>query len=610
MELHLTNLVLVLAAALGGGAIARKLGYPAILGELVVGMVLGPPLLGILEIDAALSVLAEVGILLMMLYVGMHLDLSDLAHASRAGLLAAVGGFIVPAVAGVLLVLVFDGGMTAALFVGLAMGVTSLATKSRVLVELRILDTRVAHVMMVGALFADIVALVAFSALLGMDAGGSFEVAALALVAGRAALFVLGAFAVGTYGFPLAGELLRRRGVDNRTTVFLLVVIVALGFGAVAEMAGIHGILGTFLAGLFIRPDVLEARLSRDVERMVQQVSLGFLAPVFFVMAGFAVSLDVIVTDLPLLLAVIAVATIGKIVGTALFYLPSGRGWREGVTVGVGMNGRGAVEVIVAQIALAQGLINETMFSVLVLMALITTATEPILLPRAVGWLRRRGELVRSNRRLGTIIVGAGEAAREIGKVLAEEEPVRFIDTNLDNCREAHAEGLEATHGNALDEEILRHAGAGDAQRIIAFTTSSSVNVLVAQMASVNFGVPDAHVVLTPLDAGSLGDLLFDTGSLLIADQPVDVELWNRRVRLEGVEMKVLPAAPELVGGMGPRSNADERFPVLVRRDDDLIAYGASLKLEPGDVLLGFSAPAPGGDVEEFESTRRTARVT
>ncbi len=610
MELHLTNLVLVLAAALGGGAIARRLGYPAILGELVIGIVLGPPLLGVLEVDAALSVLAELGILLMMLYVGLHLDLSDLAHASRAGLLAAVGGFIVPAVAGVVLVLSFGGGMTAALFVGLAMGVTSLATKSRVLVELRILDTRVAHVMMVGALFADIVALVFFSALLGMDAGGTFSVATMAPIAIRAALFVIGAYLVGTYGFPLAGRILRQRRIDDRTTVFLLVVIVALGFGAIAELAGLHGILGAFFAGLFIRPEVLDARLSRDVERMVQQVSLGFLAPVFFVTAGFAVTLDVFVTDLPLLVAVVAVATIGKIVGTALFYLPSGRGWREGVAVGVGMNGRGAVEVIVAQIALAQGLIDQTTFSVLVLMALITTATEPILLPKAVEWLRRRGELVRSTRRLGTIIVGAGEAAREIGKALAEEEPVRFIDTNLENCLAARAEGLEATHGNALDEEILRHAGAGDAQRIIAFTPSSSVNVLVAQMAAANFGVPDAHVVLTPLDAGSLGDLLFDTGSRLMADEPVDVELWNRRVRLEGVELQVLPAAPELVGAVFPVTSSSERFPVLVRRGHDLITYGGSLKLEPGDELLGFTAPSPDDGVDAFESTQRRARGT
>ncbi len=597
MELHLTNLVLVLAAALAGGAVARRFGHPAILGELVIGILLGPPLLGLLDSDEALSVLANLGILLMMLYVGLHLDLSDLYRASRAGLLAAVGGFVVPAVAGVALVLAFGGSVEAALFVGLAMGVTSLATKSRILVDLRILDTRVAHVMMAGALFADMVALIAFSALLGVETPGGFTPTVILPVALKAALFVAGTFVVGTFLFPIGGRMLRSRGIDDRTTVFMLVVIIGLGFAAVAELAGIHGILGAFMAGLFIQPGVLDARLARDVERLMQQVSVGFLAPIFFVTAGFAVTLDVFVTDLPLLVTVVAVATLGKVLGTALFYLPSGRGWREGVTVGVGMNGRGAVEVIVAELALQRGLIDQATFSVLVLMALITTAAVPLMLPKAVAWLRRRGELVRSNSRFGTIIVGAGPAAREIGRVLAAEEPVWFVDTNLDNCNEAESEGLAATHGNALDEEILRHVGAGDALRILALTPSSSINVLVAQLATSHFGVPHADVVLTPGDAGSLGQVAADTGSGLISDTPVDLELWNRRVRFDGVRLETLPLVPELVGEEPSAIAGDERLPVLVRRGNELLTAGSRLVLEPGDEVLGFRFEVPGPDL-------------
>lgn len=597
MELHLTNLVLVLGAALVGGSIARRLGHPAILGELIIGILLGPPLLGLLESDEALGVLASLGILLMMLYVGLHLDLGDLYRASRAGLLAAVGGFVVPAAAGVAIVLAFGGGTEAALFVGLAMGVTSLATKSRILVDLRILDTRVAHVMMAGALFADMVALVAFSALLGVDAPGGFSPAVILPVALKAALFVAGTFVVGTYLFPIGGRALRARGIDDRTTVFLLVVIIGLGFAAVAEMAGIHGILGAFMAGLFIHPGVLEARLARDVERLMRQVSVGFLAPIFFVTAGFAVSLDVFVTELPLLITVVTVATVGKIAGTALFYLPSGRGWREGVTVGVGMNGRGAVEVIVAELALQRGLIDQATFSVLVLMALITTAAVPLMLPPAVAWLRRRGELVRSNSRRGTIIVGAGPAAREIGRVLAEAEPVRFVDTNLDNCHEAESEGLSATHGNALDEEILRHVGAADALRILALTSSSSINVLVAQLATSHFGVPNADVVLTPGDAGSLGQVVADSGARLISDTPVDLEMWNRRVWHDGIRLESLPLIPELVGGEPTAVDGDERFPVLVRRGSELLPIGSTDPLEPGDEILGFRTDPPARDL-------------
>ena len=133
----------MLAAALAGGALAKRLGYPSILGELLAGILLGPPLLGVLGTDDGLAVLGEFGVLLMMLYIGIHIDLSDLRRASRAGLLAAAGGFLVPAGLGLTVTLAMGHSVPAALFVALAMGVTSLATKSRILIDLKLLDTRI-----------------------------------------------------------------------------------------------------------------------------------------------------------------------------------------------------------------------------------------------------------------------------------------------------------------------------------------------------------------------------------------------------------------------------------------------------------------------------------
>ncbi|MEX2473285.1 MAG: cation:proton antiporter [Gemmatimonadota bacterium] len=130
---------------------------------MLIGILLGPPILGLLTGDPALAVLAEVGILLMMLYVGMEIEPKELGKASWGGFLAAIGGFITPFVMAYFVVLHFGGTPLGGVFVGIAAGVTSLTTKSRILVDLRLLDTRIASVMMSGALIADTLSLVVFS---------------------------------------------------------------------------------------------------------------------------------------------------------------------------------------------------------------------------------------------------------------------------------------------------------------------------------------------------------------------------------------------------------------------------------------------------------------
>lgn len=502
MELSILNLLLVLFAALIAGNISTRLGYPSIFGELAAGIILGPPLLGLLKSSEPLEVLAEVGVLLMMLYIGMEIDPKELFKASWAGLLAAIGGFITPFVLAYLVVTGLGGTVAAGLFVGIAAGVTSLATKSRILVDLKLLNTRIAHVLMAGALISDTLALIVFAAIIGIfdSSGGGLSVAELGLVAGRAALFFAVVFVIGLYVFPPLWRRLAQAGYTGRTFNATLVLLIALLFAEFAELAGLHAILGAFLAGLFLREGtVLEPKLSHQLNELVHDVSIGFLAPIFFVTAGFHVSLDVFQSDLLLLLiAVTVVATVGKIVGTAVFYLPSGYGWREGITVGAGMNGRGAVEIIIAQVGLGLGIITNEIFSVLVFMAIFTTATVPIFLKWTTEWLESRGELVRSSsERQGVLILGASPTARLLARHLSKLGPVTLVDVNQHNCEMAKAEGLNAIQGDGLDEDILQDADAESMRTFLALTPNPEVNVLAANNAREVFMVPDVRVLLT-----------------------------------------------------------------------------------------------------------------
>ena len=504
MDLHLFELLLVLLASWLAGAAATRLGYSSVLGALLAGIMLGPPLFGLLHGSETLAVLAQVGALLMMLYVGMEIDPRELGRASWSGMIAAVGGFVVPLVLVYFIVIYFGGDPVAALFLGTAAGVTAIVATSRILIRLRLLDTQLAHVAMGGALVADTLALVAFATIVGVIGGTELEPAAVALVATKALLFFIVTAVAGLKVFPFIGRRFRSRGLQSRTFQFTFVLLVALAFGELAELAGLHAILGAFVAGLFLRENVLGRSLANDLMKAVRDASIGFLAPVFFITAGFAVSLEAFSGNIGLISLVVVAAIVGKILGTALFYLPTGRGWREGVAVGTAMGGRGEVEVVIAVVGLQMGLITRDIFSILIFMTIASSLAMPLLLRLVVHRLRRNRSFSQANGgRADTIIIGAGPLARALGRILSRTGQVRLIDTSRERCAFAKSDGLDAVCGNALEEQVLSDAGAGHAEMIIAMTGNAEVNALSAQLTRNVFHVP--HVLVMQTENGSDG---------------------------------------------------------------------------------------------------------
>ncbi len=591
IDAFLFQLVLVLLAAWAAGNLISRLGYPAVLGEIGVGILLGPPLLGLLRPVDGLQVVAELGVILMMLYIGLEIDPREVGRASRVGLLAAIGGFVVPFALGYGAVILMGGNAWEAVFVAMATGVTSLATKSRILLDLRVLDTRIAHVMMAGALLADTLSLVVFAGLFGVWTAGSLELTTLGPVLGGIAVFVAGAWVVGAYGLPRLYRFLERRGLTGRTFHLTLALVIGLSFAEGAELAGLHGILGAFVAGMFLRESYRARRLSHRVTEAIGDVSVGFLAPVFFVTAGYAVTFSVFREQLGLLLVIVAVATIGKILGTVLFYLPSGYGWREGMVVGFGMNGRGAVEIIIAGIGLDLGIIGPEVFSILVFMAIFTTASVPVLLKWGVGWLERRDELVRADdSSKPVLVVGAGSLARRVALQLSAGRPVRLLDLNAANVAAARAEGLDIVQGDALDRATLRSAGAEECGTVLAITPNPAVNALVAQRAREDFLVPTVRAMLKPDSDGGLFDVVAAHGASPLCGAPFDFARWEAVARRSGEELVELTAAEarERLGEVDPDVGARDLLPLLVRRGSVVRLFAGVEKLQEGDRVLAI----------------------
>jgi Kef-type K+ transport system membrane component KefB len=595
MDLSLANLLFVLLAAWMGGALAVRIGYPAVLGELLIGILLGPPILGLLTGDPALAVLAEVGILLMMLYVGMEIEPKELGKASWGGFLAAIGGFVTPFVMAYFVVLHFGGTPLSGVFVGIAAGVTSLTTKSRILVDLRLLDTRIASVMMSGALIADTLSLVVFAGVLSTVEAGSFDATSVMRVGAQVLAFFAVTVVLGLKVFPVVGRKLTQAGLTNRTFHFTLALLLAVAFGELAHLAGLHAVLGAFIAGLFLREGVLGASLTRDLMGAVRDASIGFLAPIFFVTAGFQVSLSVFGADLWLFLSILGVATVGKILGTAVFYMASGHGWREGLTIGGGMNGRGAVEIIIAGIALEMGIISQELFSILVFMAIFTTATVPFLLKWGTDWLRSRGELVRTTgARRGALILGAGPLSLELARGLSQSRPVWLVDRNQKHCDAAMDLGLHAVCGNALEEQVLSEAHAGSATMLLAMTSNAEVNALAAQIARSTFMVPEIYVAREgSAREGDRTSLKHLRASALFASPAVladwDHHIVHGAVRRERHHVERAMSADELVDELRRTGTV---LPLVVFRDGEADPVHSDLKLHPGDEVLYLTREA------------------
>lgn len=398
--IDLLNLLLVLTLAWTLGSIAQRLGYPALMGELLAGIVFGPALLGVIQPAAELEVLAELGVFLLMVYVGMEVDIHDLFALGPLAVAVAVGGLIVPFGVGYLIGDYLGLAMGASLFIGIAMAATSLATKSRILVDLDILDTRIANVLLGGALISDVGILVAFAGVIGFIEAGEASATAMGLIMIEALAFFAIALVVGDRVLPYVWEgleeLRERWGFMDKTAAFTIALMVALAFAEFATVAGLHNIIGGFVAGLFLRQAELQEQLYEHMYNVIYDLAIGFFAPIFFVTVAFDLTLDVFTADLGLLALIVAAAFATKIVGTYLFSVPTRLTHRESFVIGLGMNGRGTVEIIIASIGLSAGVIDQSLFSILVFMAILTTALVPPTMKWGVEWLESNDELVRT----------------------------------------------------------------------------------------------------------------------------------------------------------------------------------------------------------------------
>ena len=383
----LVYVLLIIAFAKALGEAVSRINQPPIVGELLAGIVLGPFLLGSVfqglhdmwepgSRSGFISQLADLGILFLMLYVGLEFSPKLIKASSWMGAGIAAVGIIVPAALGVVVGLLFDlDGLTLA-FTALAMAVTALPVTIRILSDMDVIGTRTSGTIVSAALITDVVLLLIFGVIIGAFEGSATWSTALYLSAGFAIFFAF-ALIVGRFFVPYVYRLLK--WMRTGEAAFAVAVGIAIAFAVAAEWAGLPGVIGAFIAGLLLRETGTGLKVWTRVEEILSGVTLGFLAPIFFVLIGFSVQFDLVVDHLSLFVLVLLVAVFGKIAGTFAVGKLGGLGTNESMAVGAMMMGKGAMELVFAQIAFELGLIEEYLFSVLVLMAFISTVLAPVL---------------------------------------------------------------------------------------------------------------------------------------------------------------------------------------------------------------------------------------
>lgn len=383
--------------------LAERTGLPAIVGELVAGVALGFVLRGSLDTLVLLwsacqsetfTALVSLGMFFLMLLAGIRMEPLEFARVSKSAILVAVGGMIVPVMAGFALGLEVlpesPFRLVQSLFLGTALAITAVPVAVRIFMDLGQLDSPVGKTVIAAALWDDLLSLFLLALLLaalGENSSGSFQPATVILLLGKAVFFFAVTIPVGFFVFPLVGRYLRHLHFPE--VDFSMLLIAALAYATFAEIMGLHFIIGAFLAGMFFHPNVVDGDVYDRVEQQMSGITRGFLAPIFFVSVGLHLDFSAI-ARVPGFVAVLTlIAFVSKLVGAGLPAYWVGHSKRESLMVGIGMSGRGAVELIVAGIALEAGLflqpyptpaIVESLFSAIVVMALTTTVITPILL--------------------------------------------------------------------------------------------------------------------------------------------------------------------------------------------------------------------------------------
>ena len=367
-----TSLAIVLVLAKLAAELCERIKIPAVLGEIVAGIVIGPSMLGLVEPSDALKVLAEVGVIILLAEVGLEMDLNELRRVGKASMFVAVLGVVLPMSTGVLAGTALGESLNASLFLGAALAATSVGITARVFGDLKALASTEARIVLGAAVADDVLGLIILTVVTRVVEQGSIDAVGLISTIGLAVGFLVIA---GAIGLLLVPRILRVIGAKSASpaTIGVVAAGITFAFSAAASGAKLAPIIGAFVAGTALARTDHHDRIARDFS-----VLGSIFIPVFFMQIGIDTDVTKFFSGHVLIVAGIltAIAIVGKMLASVGAFGTN----TDKLLIGIGMIPRGEVGLIFATIGVSIGVFDEELYAVVLLMVLLTTVITPPLL--------------------------------------------------------------------------------------------------------------------------------------------------------------------------------------------------------------------------------------
>lgn len=387
MPLLTTLLILIVTARLMGQVFSR-FNQPAIIGEMLAGVILGPSIFNLISPTPALSGLAEFAVFLIVLSAGLEMNFKEVVDSMRGkGIVIALLGFLLPLTGGILVGIGFDLDVSRTIFLGLCVSITALPVTVSILQSFKLLDSNIARYSVATAIFNDVAALLVLGVILNLPEQKSYQAVGGAIFSASWKLIMLILLIVSV---SLVIKKVTEKGVRidqwseklvefiGNEALFGLLLLLVLVFGSVSAALGFHFIIGAFFGALLVDRNFFLPARYKELELTLGSITGGFLAPVFFAYLGLEFNVQII-DSFWFVAVVLAVSIATKILAGWLGGRLIGLSRTDAMGIGFILNGRGVMELVIASIAYERGFIGQDLFSVLVLMGVITTLITPLM---------------------------------------------------------------------------------------------------------------------------------------------------------------------------------------------------------------------------------------
>lgn len=373
------ELCLILIATTIAGHYSVRIGLPAVVGQLLVGIIVGPAIFGWIKGDEFTHLFSEIGVIILMFSAGMESDLKLLKKYLRPSILVASLGVIIPVLVVYGLSIAFKLDQTESIFIGVIFAATSVSISVAVLKELDGLHGKAGATILGAAVVDDVLAVVILSvmvSLLGTKAGAADSSNLLFTFASQIVFFIAIYFVV-KFLAPFLAQIGKRLFIPGGPTIVAL--ILCLGMALVADSIGLSSVVGAFFAGIAIS----QTSVKHEVEQNIEPIGYAIFIPVFFVSIGLSMSFDGFLDDFLFIALLTILATMTKLVGAGLGAKLAHFTWKDSYIVGAGMVSRGEMALIIAQIGYSAHLLSSEYYSAIITAIILTTLLTPLMLKHA-----------------------------------------------------------------------------------------------------------------------------------------------------------------------------------------------------------------------------------